>query len=101
MLRKIENGDIMTVAQLRQHYADNWFRYVIITDAPRGRPDYEAMARVIFLADTEDELDSIPYEQQYEPNYQSGGLYWGENITPHPEIQIGGLEVEWLHFENR
>ena len=100
MLKKINNGEIMTVEQLRQCYANNWFRYVIITDAPRGRPDYEAMARVIFLADTEDELDSIPYEQQYEPNHQSGGLYWCANIPPQPETQIGGLEVEWLHFEN-
>jgi len=30
------------------------------------------MLRVIFWADAADELDSVPYEQQYEQNYQSG-----------------------------
>jgi len=100
MLRKIENGDVMTVEQLRQHYADNWFRYVIVTDAPRGRPTYEAMARVIFLADSKDELLSIPRDQRYEPNHQSGGNDWGWNINPEQGIQIGGIEVEWIHFAN-
>jgi len=100
MLRKIENGDVMTVEQLRQHYADNWFRYVIVTDAPRGRPTYEAMARVIFLADSKDELLSIPRDQRYEVNYQSGGNDWGLNVNPEPGIQIGGIEVEWLPFTN-
>jgi hypothetical protein len=100
MLRKIENDDVMTVAQLRQHYSNNWFRYVIVADAPRGRPTYEAMARVIFLADTKDELLSIPRDQRYEQSCQSGGNDWGRNVNPEPEIQIGGMEVEWLHFAN-
>jgi len=98
MLRKIENGPVMSVRELREHYPDNWFCYLIIKDAPFGHSVREAMGRVIFLADTRDELLNIPMEQRYEPNYPNGGDYWGVRVNPEPGIQIGGVEVAPVLF---
>jgi len=96
MLRKAFDEPVMTIAELREHYADNWFRYSIIEDAPPGCPEYNAKARVIFFADSNEELLSIPTEQRYAPGYPSGGDAWGKRVNPEPGVQIGGVEVAWV-----
>ena len=95
MLRKIDDGSVMTFSELREYYPDSWFCYLIVEDLPFGYPLNKAAVRAIFLADTRDELMNIPMEQRYEPNYPNGGDYWGIRVNPEPGVQIGGVEVAW------
>ena len=101
MLRRVENEPVMTVREMSEYYPDNWFRFVILDEASIDYPVEEALARVIFLADTEEELLRIPSEHRYEPGYPSGGDYWGVRVDPEPGIQIGGVEVGRLQRHKR
>ena len=101
MLKKLENQPVLTIAELRMIHADKWFRYVIIEDAPIGRPNWEKKVRLLFVANTEEEIRSVPEEMRYEPDYHDEGIYWGVNVNPEPGYQIGGIEVEWLFAEDR
>ena len=101
MLRRVENEPVMTVREMGEYYPDNWFRFVILDEASIDYPVEEALARVIFLADTEEELLRIPSEQRYEPGYPSGGDYWGVRVDPEPGIQMFSATLRFAASSHR
>ena len=54
----------------------------------------EELARVTYIADSEDEIYSIDQNNLYEPECIGYGTTWGINVNPEPGIQIGGIDVE-------
>ena len=102
MLNKLENQPVITMEEAQEVvHTDKWFWYVIVDEAPRGQPSWKKKIRVLFTADTEDEIRSVPRELRFEPDFQNGGLFWGSKVNPEPGYQIGGIEVEWIHAEIR
>ena len=91
MLRKVENQPVMTVEELKTHYPDNWYRYSVVEGNAYEDPTVVELVRVIFLADSREELFEIPEEELYEPGSPGGGDSWGCNVNPEPGIQIGGI----------
>ena len=92
MLRKVENQPVMTVDELKTHYPDNWYRYSVVEGNAYENPNDIELVRVIYLADSEDELLDIPLNELVVPGSPGGGTSWGENVDPEPGIQIGGME---------
>jgi len=80
-------------------HPNKWFWYVIVERVPRGQPSWEQKVRVLFVADTEDEIRSVPREQLCG---LGAGLYWGSKVNPEQGFQVGeGIEVDWLPTGNR
>jgi len=96
MLQKVENQPIMTVDELKTHYPDNWYRFSIVEGNAYEDPTVVELARVIYLADNEDELLDIPRDELVVPGSPGGGTDWGCNVNPEPGIQIGGMEFAYL-----
>ena len=75
MLTKLENQPYMIVRDMQKAFPDNWFRYVEVEGE-------ELRLRVLYLADTWDELLAIPDEEMK----AEGVLYWGDaegtNLLP-------------------
>ena len=97
MLTKIENPEVRTVGEFSVQYADKWFRYVIVELGEDWvyKPNAEREAVVIYIADTEEELLTIPKDERNYNGFFSGGDKCGVNINPDPGVHIGGLEIEW------
>ena len=97
MLKRIENPEVGTVAELRNLYADNWFSYVLIGEEDEWlyKPNADREAVALYTADTREELMQIPRDDLTYMGFVSGGDEWGVDVNPEPEIQIGGCEIEW------
>jgi hypothetical protein len=98
MLEKLENQPIITLEEARHVvHTNKWFWYVVIERTPRGRPDWEEKVRVLFIADTENEIRSVPNEQFDKIGYPGAGLYWGSKVDPEQGCKIAeDIEVDWL-----
>jgi len=99
MLEKLENQPVITLEEARHVvHANKWFWYVIIERVPRGQSSWEQKVRVLFVADTEDEIRSVPREQLDTPQYSSAGLYWGSKVDPEQGCWVcEDIEADWLH----
>ena len=91
MLTKLENQPYMIVRDMQKAFPDNWFRYV--------EEEGEGLRlRVLYIADTWDELLAIPEEEMK----AEGVLEWGDgegtNIIqrlPFP-IHVGEMiPIDW------
>ena len=103
MLKKLENQPVITLEEAQEvAHPNKWLWYVIVERVPRGQPSWEQKVRVLFIADTEDEIRSVPREQLDTPQYSSAGIYWGSKVDPEQGFQVGeGIEVDWLPTGNR
>jgi len=101
MLKKLENQPVITMKEARHVvHTDKWFLYVLVEEAPKGRPDWEEKVLILFTADTKDEIRSVSREQLCKLGHPGAGIYWGGKVNPEPGYQIGGIEVDWLPTGN-
>ena len=87
MLRKLENQPHLTHSEMLKRFSDKWFRYVEYTDGT---------FRVLYTADTKDELYSVTAQKMKEDGYK----HWGNLCPEHlllKDLQIGGLDdvIPW------
>ena len=87
MLKKLENQPKSTVMAIREAFPENWFRYAI---------DKNGAVRVIYIADTQDELLTLSEQEMLESGYINWGDVYPEKQGPTEPLEIGGVDfVVW------
>ena len=87
MVTEITSKEVMTLREIKEKYADKWFRYVIVDDTYDEDPE-DRMCYVVLTADTEDELYKHPYPDK---NKLRGGISTGDDVEF--PMEVGGIYV--------